>query len=216
MIHLWTNDKVYFGKVYTQLKKFDITINLIEGFTDFFKCVNSHDESFYIVDFESINISMFQDILNSKLISKNNSIMIYDEPYLIDIIKEQNIISFKKQDILLKTDKIINLLECYKKPSKKPLEHQTNRIFKLLSQDGFNMRYSGFFYLLDLIDLGAKDFSNIENLMTKGYFSVALKYKTTPSCVERSIRHLKKQSKCTLKNIDLIKYYIEKLNKQII
>ncbi|MEI6100485.1 MAG: sporulation transcription factor Spo0A [Eubacteriales bacterium] len=67
--------------------------------------------------------------------------------------------------------------------------YSESAISELLKSVGIPVNIKGFRYLKNAIEIVTKDFSNIEKITKRLYLQVANNYNSTPSRVERDIRH---------------------------
>lgn len=217
MVYLYTTDKVYYGELFYKLEKFNIKLSVIDSISNLIKVAKEQPKHFFLIDTKAISQTILADIINTNLINSKNCIVILNDEQLSYELKNQNMFCVKRNDFLKKIEDITNLIKNFNSPASiRMINSPKKRIYNLLLNEGYNMRFNGFNYLLELIELALEDFSNIDTIMTKGYKLVALKYNTTPSCVERAIRHLKNKANIKEKNKILIKKYVTLVNNQIL
>jgi len=63
------------------------------------------------------------------------------------------------------------------------------KITKILLEIGITANIRGFFYMREAIIMAVNDLDILNYVTKKLYTSIAIKYNTTPSRVERAIRH---------------------------
>lgn len=107
----------------------------------------------------------------------------FDMEVLVSRIRQ---LKGNSQTSVIKSDHLSEARHAYKAPSQKNLEMEVTNI---MHEIGVPAHIKGYQYLRDAIMMVVKDLDVINSITKQLYPSIAREYNTTPSRVERAIRH---------------------------